>query len=373
MKNFQTIFMFLLPLNLFCQQPIIVDCSSMRLTGTIYYPNANAVVPLFGYYTQGGCSFLMSGGFDETKKFYIEKQFLNSNNERYFEPVSSYQSSSVFSNLSHGTHRIIIATPTLEIKPLCAKVNNANGYVPVLSYSTGQFIGYKSSYYNTYRQVSNHGIIGQTQQSDVDWSFVHNGFSTGNSSGDAFDYGEEVFMNPIKTVNYTAYWIAIFESGSSTRNRGTGWVQGQRIFDISLSEIWAGFTGWQFEVGNTYTVQYAISNGNCPGPWTNLDKSFYVCPAGSNCRLNTEKIQKDVTISPNPAQNTFQLNNFDKDMYKNKEYNLTINDISGKQIKSYENFDNPNFDIADLPSGLYIVNLSESNKKLMSRKLVVSR
>ena len=215
--------------------------------------------------------------------------------------------------------------------------------------------------------------MGQTQQSDVNWSFIQNGFSTGNSSGVAFDYGEEVTMSPIKTVNYTAYWIAIFESGSSNRNRGTGWVQGQRIFDISLSEIWRGFDNWEFEVGNTYTVQYAISNENCPAPWTNLDKSFYVCPAGSNCRLNTEKIQKAVTISPNPAQNTFQLNNFDKEMYKNKEYSLTINDISGKQIKSYENFDNPNFDIADLPNGLYIVNLSESNKKLMSRKLVVSR
>jgi Secretion system C-terminal sorting domain len=366
MKNLIIILLFLWPVSIFCQAGVIATCTDIRLASP---PNStNAIVPLTGSYDKGKCGFIM-GVPDVTRKYALEKEIILPTNFRAFETTTFLKASHVFSNLPHGTYRILTATPTLEMNPSCPITG---GRVSVYNLAL-QFLGFKSNYNNPTVTTSASATVGQTQQSDINWSFVHNnGFSLG--SGDAYDYGQTVFMRPTLTTNYTDFWIAIFENGGANRSVGAGWTHGQFIFDINLSDIWKnGTANWKFEAGNTYTVQYAITNSSCGGLWTNLDKSFYVCPAGSNCRLNTEKVQKIVSVIPNPAQNTFQFNNFEIELYKNKDYDLTVHDLSGKQLKSFKNFNNPNFDISDLPNGLYIVNFSESNNRLITRKLVVSR
>ena len=78
--------------------------------------------------------------------------------------------------------------------------------------------------------------------------------------------------------------------------------------------------------------------------------------------VDSEVLQKSITIHPNPASETFMLN-----VTAN---NVSIYDITGKLIKQFDSESNTNYDVSDLSPALYFVRI-ETNKGISTQRLVV--
>lgn len=104
--------------------------------------------------------------------------------------------------------------------------------------------------------------------------------------------------------------------------------------------------------------------------WAQNLLDFKVCPINSACRIGGEQLDR-ITISPNPTSNKFQLNGIDFSTDKN--YKLSISDISGKEIQVFERVNSNEFNIDNFANGIYIVNLMADNKRLFSSKLIVNK
>jgi hypothetical protein len=97
-----------------------------------------------------------------------------------------------------------------------------------------------------------------------------------------------------------------------------------------------------------------------------LDKNFAVCPAGLGCRIAEDE---DIRLYPNPANNSFQLHNFDID--PSKQQLIVLMDMNGRTVKSFEQITQSVFDVSDLTNGLYIVSIWENGSRLLTTKLSV--
>jgi hypothetical protein len=378
MKTLNVLFLLLLPLSLISQVNVVANCSSIDLVSaavprppgaspvTFVIPSAQLNVDNIG------CSIIGNYTFLPIQRFRLDKEVVLPDGSRDFISFSYIQSPSAFSNLGHGTYAITTVFPTPVTKSNCV-----GGVVKVYGPSFN-FLGNLATYQSSIGVRSKAAPVGSVQTSDVNWNFVSNsGVSLGNSTMPSYQTGTPVYINPSKTVNYTDLWLAIYENEWPYRSKGL-WLPRQPtpfLFDIDIRrEVWKKDDAtWEFLPGNSYTVQYAISNANCGSPWANLDKTFFICPTGTACRLNTEKEISNTTISPNPVKNAFRLNNFDLEAYKEVECNLLIHDMSGRVVKQFNNFKDNNFNTEDIANGMYIVNVLKENQKIFSQKLVISK
>lgn len=300
-----------------------------------------------------------------TPRFWLERLVDGS-----WTTVAGPQFTTTFSNLAHGTYRVRCQAPTIATN-ICMEEGNPNlpGARICLFNESGQFIGYWGTWDNTPfgttpPTFSNTVVVGATVPSDINWSFID---PNGN---DLFSPGEQIRMNTANTINYTHWWVAIFENGGQNRYWSNGWTQGQIPGNqINLTTLTNGAftTGGQpfAQIPVSYTVQFAIS-AQCNTAWTNLNKNFAVCPAGLGCRIAADE---DIRLYPNPANNSFQLHNFDVD--PSKQQRIVLLDMNGRTVKSFEQITESVFDISDLINGLYVVSLWENGSRLLTTKLSV--
>jgi Secretion system C-terminal sorting domain len=227
--------------------------------------------------------------------------------------------------------------------------------------------------------------VGQAQLSDITFNFKDdNGAIFLNN---AFAISERVQLNITNNVPYTDNLVFINEfwpDGSLARFRGKG-CGGFACFEpgllgsvLDLTEIWkngdVSSSAWKFEPGRRYEVWVVISNNSCIS-WTGSMKEFAVCPAisGLNCKENLSDNQRKVVIAPNPTNGKFILNNLNLSDYNQESLNLSIFDMSGKEIKKITNVAGNEFNVEDLNVGMYIVNLNSNGKRVFSSKLVLNR
>ena len=227
--------------------------------------------------------------------------------------------------------------------------------------------------------------VGQAQLSDITFNFKDdNGAIFLNN---AFAIGEKVQFNITNNVPYTDNLVFINEfwpDGSLARFRGKG-CNGFACFEpgllgsvLDLTRIWnngdLSGSGWKFEPGRRYEVWVVISNNNCIS-WTGSMKEFAICPAisGLNCKENLSDNERKIVLAPNPTNGKFILNNLNLSDYNQESLNLSIFDMSGKEIKKITNVAGNEFNVEDLNVGMYIVNLNSNGKRVFSSKLVLNR
>lgn len=274
------------------------------------------------------------------------------------------QTCPTFSNLPHGTWRVKGQNPIEENGSGCEEGH-------ILIYNTaGQFIGYKGTYTNAPTVTSTITVTEPTLQSEINATYIE---TYGILDNALFNVDETPKMNTTGTINYTHWWIAIFERGGQNRYGGLAWTPGFiPNNEIDLKVVWnqAGFPDFDYvSNGVTYDVQFAIA-GPCNPVWIESPiTNFGVCP-GMNCREVFE--DSDMSLSPNPANTTFRLSGLDLSA-DNSNLHLRIMDLSGRIVKEFAQVNQDEFDISELSNGLYLVNVLEGENHKKSLKLSVAR
>lgn len=322
------------------------------------------------------CSRVIKSGGPTTPRFWLERQTSSG-----WVTAAGPQFSTTFNNVSLGTYRVKCQIPNIA-ENLCRKDGGGN---PIKSRIclfdiNGVFLGYWGTWDNspfgsappTY---SNTVLVGATTVNDISYTFVDPSPLDNYEAG--YDFGELAKMNTAACGAYDLWWLAIFEDGPTYhRYRSNNWSQGRMPNDeFNLTNFW-GTAGWQFEPLHSYTVQFVIENRKCrngieqnpPTTWNNLDRTFFICPAGSGCRTGEDG--NDVVISPNPASSTIWLRNFESDL--DRDYQMTFSDLSGRAVKSIALTGNE-VDISDLPAGMFVLNILREGRRVFTSKLVVNR
>ncbi len=210
---------------------------------------------------------------------------------------------------------------------------------------------------------SNEVFVGPVQPNQIAYEFVDGG--GGNLSQTGFDFNELVRINTTGSQNFTQWWVAIFENDGPMRWNSIGWQSGPLPTLVNLTNVWGTGNGntWKFETFRSYTVQFALSNP-CNQQWTNLDKTFFICPSGTGCR--EIESSDPISISPNPTYGQFELKNL-----SDTPATITVMDMSGRELKRFNNSQNSNYDISDLNNGIYIVSVIQDNKRVLNSKISV--
>ena len=288
----------------------------------------------------------------------------------------------VFPNLTKGRYRVFVVLPSYN-ENTCktdAQGNIIQTRVQILS-EAGQFLGYLGTYNNSPFGgncfcYSNEVLVGATTSSDISYTFIDIP-ETGSEA--AYDFGEVAKMNTAASRNYNLWWLAIFEDGPTyQRYRSNGWTNGTvPNNEFNLTTFWGpSGSNWKFETFHSYTVQFVIENAQCrngieqnpPATWNVLARTFFICPAGTGCRIG-EDAQK-IVLSPNPASSVVRLLHFEIDA--GREYRMTIADLAGRVARSMPLTSNE-VDISGFGKGMYAVTIERDGKRIFTDKLVVNQ
>jgi len=374
--------------NLAMAQTAKGDCTSIEVTNIPSYPTVYTTAGFKncrdngGYYAgcdengRPACCRIYTTGGSTTPRFWLEQ--LQSNGS--WLEVEGPQFDNNFNNVEKGTYRVKCQVPTIA-ENICTNANGNFNKSRVCVFNTlGQFIGYwgtwdNTPYSTTQPTYSNTVIVGATTESDISYTFID--LPETGSEG-AYDFGETVIMDVSDSKNYDLWWVAIFEEGQTfSRYRSNGWQTGTVPNDeFNLTPFWEGNDGRRFETFHSYTVQFVTENSKCrngienpnPNGWNNLDRSFFICPAGSGCRFGID--QREIVISPNPANGMIWLQNFNPDL--DRDYILTVTDITGRLVKNMP-LTSDRISISDLQSGIFVVNILREGESVFNSKLIVNQ
>jgi hypothetical protein len=286
--------------------------------------------------------------------------------------------SATFSNVTPGLYQVIVQFPSALVRSGCSFVEARD--------LSDRVIG-KLGSINPQPFFSNTVRVGPVSINDLDWNFIDANGSNPSSSGNLYAPGEEVRIQPTVNQNYDQHFIQVKEllpdgsTGEWRAKGGGGWGAwtvgkiGMTNNVESLTAIWNvnnAFSWLQFQAGKTYRVWVTPITNTC-GAWdATRNKDFFICPQGWGCKVLLNEDTK-MTISPNPANATFTLNNLDFDLYKDKTLSLNVYDIAGKEIKNYRNIGETNFDIQDIQNGMYVISVFANEKRIYTTKLVVKK
>jgi hypothetical protein len=360
--------------NAFSQPTAVGGCNSAEVTGGI--PVSTAGLWVGTTYGSGPCfriaqqaSGAPCGDGVDDPRFTLQR--LNHSTGTW--STVSTQFCPLFNNITvQGTYRIGIQLPT----PISGSAGCAGGVVRVTSPS-GQFLGNQGAYTNSSFVFTNTFLVGATTSANNSFTFVDVGVETGPEP--AFDFGELARINASASKNYDLWHLAIFESGSTyNRYASNGWSTGTVPSNFSLTSVWTagGTRDWKFETLHTYTVQFVTENSECrngiefnPGAdWNVRERTFFICPAGSGCRIG-EDAQK-IVLSPNPASSVVRLNHFEMD--EGIDYQLIITDLAGKAVRNTTLSSNE-VDISGLSNGMYAMTITRDGKRMFTDKLIISQ
>lgn len=269
-----------------------------------------------------------------------------------------------FAGVSHGKYRLYIEIPVIFLSEGCGEHEPG----PILIYNTlAQWIGYAGSWYgdNSGTYYSNSVLVGHTVDSEIKYSFVDVP-ETGSES--TYDDGEQVTADISNCRNFDLWWLAIFEDGPLyTRYYALGWTHSTPT-SLDLTSIWDHGSGWTFEPYHSYTVQFAIENYDCiNSSWNNLDRTFFICPTGTGCRLGGDRGQ--MVISPNPANSSIFIKNFTPDL--GRKYQVFMVDLLGRPVKNLELSSNE-IDVSDMQNGIFTMILTQDNQQIFVSKLAIT-
>lgn len=350
-------------------------CSSVTITSTPSYPTVYFAYVGYKNCQDGGgfyqgcdqngslaCCRVITYGSPTTPRYWLEKL----QNNGSWSQIGGSQFTTTFSNLNKGTYRVRVQIPAIN-EFAC----NSNVRARMCLFNTsGHYLGLWGRWGST--SYSNNIVVGATNENDISYTFIDSP-ETGAES--TYDYGETVKIDVSECEDYDQWWVAIFEDGPTySRYRSNGWSFGTiPNSEFNLSNLWGN---WNFEPFHTYTVQFVTENRRCrngienpnPGGWNNVDRSFFICPANSGCRLGIEEME--IVISPNPAKGIIQLTNFEPDIDYN--YLMTVTDMSGRQVKNVFLTSN-RVDISDLKSGIFIVTIMREDEIVFNSKLLVDQ
>jgi len=287
--------------------------------------------------------------------------------------VAGPQFSPTFSDLPHDTYRAKVERPSIAENE-CGEDRFGNiikGRKCVFN-TSGQFLGFVGTFDNTPFGnqfpifTTNTVIVGETVDPDVSYTFIDLP-ETGSES--AYDFGEIALMDASNSENYNLWWLSIFEDGPTfDRYKSNGWTDGT-ISTFNLSEFWGATAGWDFEEFHSYAVQFAVQNRQCRlGGWANLNRTFFICPAGTGCKFGIE--EKEISVSPNPAINVIELHNFVPS--SDKGYIISIADMSGRIIMNTP-LTSDIVDISNLANGMFIVSILNEKERVFTSKLIVEK
>ncbi len=122
--------------------------------------------------------------------------------------------------------------------------------------------------------------------------------------------------------------------------------------------------GFDYNTVNNNKVFYNIS-----GEWIPSAEqgSLMIRPVFGDITGNTEEISKvNLNVYPNPASNYIHI---DFNRKPNKQYNLQIFDIQGKQV-FYKNNVNSDINIEQFPKGIYFLRLSDNHAVISDIKFI---
>ncbi len=323
------------------------------------------------------CCRVITSGDPTTPRFWLEKL-----TDLGWVTVSGPQFSTTFSSVARGTYRVKCQVPTIA-ENICKKDGQGNIIRAriCLFNLLGQFIGFWGTWDNTPfgttpPTYSNTVIVGATTSTDISYTFVDP--TPGDPFESGFDYGEVAKMNTAACKDYDLWWLAIFEDGPTYhRYRSNGWTTGTVPGnEFNLTNFWDGGVGWNFETFHSYKVQFVIENRSCrngieqnpPATWNVLERSFFICPTGTGCRIGGDR--KAISLSPNPAKSFVRLLNFEPD--QGREYSVTITDLAGKVMRRFA-LNSDEVDVSSLQSGMFALAIEEDGKRIFASKLVVNQ
>lgn len=354
-------------------QNLVATCSSLEVTGL--GSTAGIYVENFATkQTNQFCLKVLLFGSSSQRQYMLSK-FDGSN----YVTVSGWQLSSLFTNLSKGTYKVTIRTPTVLIQSGCSDGIS-------LMNSAGQIVGKIGTWFNT---VTASAVVGAPTLSDNQWNFID-----GNGVilvSNLFDNAEPIRINANSTNsnNFDEYAISIqeFWPGSTPTNplpalwRGFGnggyggfIKQATRPLGIEdLRAIWNinGTSPLAFNPSFTYRVQVVVRNSNCPSWVDNSGVDFLICPF-AGCREGYDEAKSTPLIVPNPTSQKFRIEGFNFNTSTSVSDELIVNDVTGRVVKKFD-IDSNDFDVSDFASGVYFASVLRDNRKLFTQKFVVSR
>jgi len=390
MKNFNFLFvlMMLVSSNWMTAQTATGGCTKVTVSDIPPYPTVYFAFVGYkncrdggGYYEgcdedeQPACCRVIASGGPTTPRFWLEQL---QDNGSWLE-VEGPQFGTTFNNVDKGTYRVKCQRPNIA-ENACGKDQFGN---PIkaricLFNLSGQFIGYWGTWDNTpfgnqYPiTYSNTVVVGATTEDDISYTFID--IPETGAEG-AYDFGETVKMDVSDCKNYDLWWLAIFEDGPTfNRYKSNGWSTGTIPGgEIDLSTFWAS---WEFETFHQYEVQFVTENRQCrngienpnPNGWNDLNRTFFICPAGTGCKFGID--EREIVISPNPANSIIQLQNFQPDLDRN--YVMTITDMTGRLVKNIPLMTD-RVDISGLQAGMFVVNIFREGERVFNAKLIVNQ
>jgi hypothetical protein len=354
---------------------IPVGCGGVDVTSSI--PTGAGFVTATGGFTNRKingvtipCQQIGLGVTTLFRTFILEKR----NDQTGSFATAAESSFGAFRNLTPGVYRVRATVPV----PL-----SGSGCLSIAVFNIlEQEMGAEGTLANF--GPSNLVRVGTAELSDITWDFKDdNGIQIFPGVNTLFGFGEKVKLQETNNVPYTDHFIQIQEfypDGSPANYRAKGcagygcFVPGLVNISESLTDIWTlnGTSTLLFEKGRKYQVWVTISNSNCIS-WTGSFKEFFVCPDPLSCRENLHSIDEKVVLSPNPSTGLFSLTNLDLNNYDKKHLNLSIYDITGKEIKRFTNIDNNEFDVNELNTGIYVANLMSDGKRVYSSKFILKK
>jgi hypothetical protein len=315
------------------------------------------------------CGLLLVNAFPKTPRYWLEKQ----QEDGSWLEISGPQISTVFDGLEEkGTYRVRLQLPAVE-EYACGtdELGNPIRARRCMFDVNGTYRGVWGRWGTD--QYTNNVIVGHTTSEDISYTFID---IPETGAEIAYDAGETVIMDVSDCKNYDLWWLAIFESNAQTskRYKSNGWSTGTIPGgEIDLSDFWEE---WDFETLHQYEVQFVTENRQCrngieypnPNGWNNLNRTFFICPEGTGCKFGID--EREIVISPNPANSIIQLQNFQPDLDRN--YVMTITDMTGRLVKSIPLMTD-RVDISGLQAGMFVVNIFREGERVFNSKLIVNQ
>lgn len=144
------------------------------------------------------------------------------------------------------------------------------------------------------------------------------------------------------------------------------------------STVTVGTTTSIFTPGTVWIKSPGIANDS----WNNVEtfganfaRTFFIRPNFGNIMIvglnNTKALNAEVNVYPNPTESTFKLNINSAEL---DNYNVSITDILGREVKSFKNLPNGQFeiDLATESNGFYFVRV-QSGDAVSTLKVVLSK
>jgi hypothetical protein len=348
-------------------QTVVGGCTSVQVTSSPYY-DTNLIISGAWKKEIDPCIdiYFTSPPTYATPRHWLEMQQPDGSWVTVQGGVSGV-TQSTFNVSTHGTYRVKFRVPQKKYNPDCSK---NQGYIQVISAYTGAVLGWRGEFSNVPGQgwyTSNEVVVGATRLTDVAWHF-----DDPNGNG-LFYPGQPVIMNTSGSKNYETWWLAIWENGGQGRYYQHGWTHG-KVNSINLSQLvgsqFPNTTGGVFDqIPVSYTVQFALTSICKDAPeWPVMYRNFAVC---SGCRMSNTilpKGQEAGIVAPNPASNVFRLSNISEFP---EQCRLELVDTNGRTVKTFKVSEGPEFDISELGSGLYFVNVWNEGQKIVTSKLAV--